>query len=275
VDRSGSMRQEFLYDGERLNRLETVKHLFKAFVRGNDKDLGGRPSDLIGLVAFARYADTLCPLTLSHDVLGSFIDTVTVVTRENEDGTAIGDALALAAARLRTAEEQLEAANGGAAKGPRDSGPASSLPKSKYEIKSKVIILLTDGQNNAGRRSPREAARLAAEWGIKVYAVGIGGRDNVQTVRTPFGEYRVPGGPGVDESTLKAIAEETGGAYWLAQSADDLREVYKEIDRMEKTEIESIRYMDYGEKFVPFVLVALGLLLLEQLLLGTVFRRLP
>jgi Ca-activated chloride channel homolog len=254
VDRSGSMGQELIYEGKQLNRLEVVKKIFKEFILGNGKDLQGRPSDLIGMVAFARYADTLCPLTLSHGALDRFIESIQVVTRRNEDGTAIGDALALAAARLRTLEEVL---------------------KMDYRIKSKVVILLTDGQNNAGKRSPVEAARLAKEWGIKVYAIGIGGRESFVTVRTPLGDYKVPGGPGVDEATLKNIADETGGAFWLAESAEKLHQIYKEIDRLERTEIESVRHIDYAERFLAFVLAALALLILEQVIISTVFRRIP
>jgi Ca-activated chloride channel homolog len=254
VDRSGSMGQEFIYEGKRLDRLEAVKKIFREFVLGNGKDLGGRPADLIGMVAFARYADTVCPLTLSHGALERFLESIQLVTRKNEDGTAIGDALALAAARLRTAEEQL---------------------KKDYQIKSKVAILLTDGQNNTGKRSPLEAARLAKEWGIKVYAIGIGGRESFVTVRTPLGDYKVPGGPGVDEATLKTIAAETGGAFWLVESAEKLRQIYAEIDQLERTDIESVRHIDYAERFAPFVLAALALLTLEQVLVGTVLRRIP
>jgi Ca-activated chloride channel family protein len=162
--------------------------------------------------------------------------------------------LALAAARLRTAEETL---------------------RKDYRIKSKVAILLTDGQNNAGKRSPLEAARLAKDWGIKVYAIGIGGRESFVTVRTPLGDYKMPGGPGVDEATLKRIADETGGAFWLAESADKLHQIYREIDRLERTEIESIRHIDYAERFLPFVLIAIALLALEQVLISTIFRRVP
>ncbi len=282
VDRSGSMAQELTYEGETLNRLEVVKRIFKQFVLGDGKDLEGRPNDLIGMVAFARYADTLCPLTMSHGALDRFIDNIQLVTRKNEDGTAIGDGLALAAARLKTAEETIEATRG--RRSPQRTpivekaeAPviSSQLSGSDYRIKSKIIILLTDGQNNAGKRAPIDAARLAAEWGVKVYAIGIGGSESFTTIKTPFGSYRVPGGPGVDEATLKAVAEETGGAFWLAESAEKLHEVYKEIDKLERTEIESVRHIDYAERFTPFVLAALGLLVLEQILAGSVLRRIP
>jgi Ca-activated chloride channel family protein len=280
VDRSGSMSQEFIYGGSRLNRLDAVKKVFREFVLGNGKDLQGRRNDLIGMVVFARYADTACPLTLSHGALDRFIDSIQLVTQKNEDGTAIGDGLALAAARLRTAEESLKRAESlrtAATTVPASSGgpPVVVDAAPDYRIKSKVIILLTDGQNNAGKRSPEEAARLAREWGIKVYAIGIGGRESFATIQTPLGAYKVPAGPGVDEKMLKAVTEATGGSYWLAESADKLREIYKEIDELERTEIESTSYMDYSEKFAPFVLAALGALLLEQLLRHTLLRKIP
>jgi Ca-activated chloride channel family protein len=263
VDRSGSMGQEMVYEKARVSRLDVVKEVFKEFILGNGKDLKGRPNDLIGMITFARYADTVCPLTLSHGALDRFIENVQVVKRKSEDGTAIGDGLALAAARLKTAEKELKKRGA-----PEDD-------QEDYTIKSKVIILLTDGQNNAGKRTPMEAARLAKEWGIKVYTIGIGGDQSLMTIRTPLGNYKLPGGPGVEEKTLKAIAKETGGVYRRATTADRLRDIYKEIDEMERTEIESIRYMDYSEHFTPFLVGALVVLFLEQFLLSTIFRRIP
>jgi len=104
VDRSGSMGAEMDYRGRRFNRLEVVKRVFEEFVVGNNENLSGRPNDLIGMIAFARYADTMAPLTLGHGALLRFLETVQIVRRKSEDGTAIGDAIALAAARLKTAE---------------------------------------------------------------------------------------------------------------------------------------------------------------------------
>ena len=160
LDRSGSMQAEMEYEGERLNRLEVVKRVFEEFVTGKGRGPPGRPDDLIGMITFARYADTVCPLTLAHGALLRFIDSVKLVTQRNEDGTAIGDAVALGAARLVEAEETLKAQVG--------------KQDDAYKIKSKVMILLTDGQNNAGKRSPLQAAETAKEWGIKIYAIGIG-----------------------------------------------------------------------------------------------------
>ncbi len=261
VDRSGSMGAEMDYAGDKQKRLEVVKKVFAEFVQGNGEELEGRPNDLIGMITFARYADTVCPLTLAHGALNLFLEKVKLVERRSEDGTAIGDALALAAARLKTAEETL--------------AQQTKEDKDKYKIKSKVIILLTDGQNNAGKRLPLEAAKLAKEWGIKIYAIGVGGQEGIFTIQTPFGERKVAMGSGVDMHTLQDVAQATGEESWLAEDAESLRKIYEQIDHQEKSEIESVRYLDYRELFVPFALAALGLLALESLLSCTVFRRIP
>jgi Ca-activated chloride channel family protein len=262
VDRSSSMSAEMEYRGSRRNRLDVVKKVFEEFIMGNGEELEGRPNDLVGMVAFARYADTMAPLTLGHGALLRFLDQVKIVTRRAEDGTAIGDALALAAARLRTAEEDI-------ARFASDSG------EKEYEIKSKIIILLTDGQNNFGKRTPEQAAQLAADWGIKVYTIGVGGDEGVSTVKTLFGNFKVPTGTRVDTRPLQRVAEATGGIFRMADGDESLREVYTEIDRLEKSNIESVRYIDYRELFVPFALAALCLVMLEVFLAATVFRRIP
>lgn len=261
VDRSGSMGAEMEYGGARLNRLDVVKRVFEQFVAGNGRDLPGRPNDLIGMIAFARYADTICPLTLGHGALAHFLERVQLVQRRSEDGTAIGDALALAAARLKTAEETL----------------ASQLGElsQDYEVKSKVIILLTDGENNCGERTVEQAAELAQKWGIKIYAVGVGGGEAVTTIQTPFGNYKIPGRGGVDQRTLQVVADATGGLFRMADDAKALHKVYKEIDRLERSEVESIRFMDYRETFVPFAVAAIIALCLEIALRCTFFRRIP
>lgn len=257
VDRSSSMGGELTFRGRRMTRLDVVKELFQHFVAGDGRNLKGRASDLIGMITFARYADTVCPLTLAHGALKGFIPNVKLVEEESEDGTAIGDAVALAAARLRTAEDALSQQTGQAL---------------DYEIKSKVIILLTDGENNAGQRTVEEAADLAAQWDIKIYVIGVGGGE---TLRTPFGTYSIPGRVGVDEEVLKVLAERTGGLLRVATSAEALRSIYEEIDRLEKSEIETTRFLDYRELFSNFALGALALLALETLLACTWLRRLP
>ncbi|MCD6380456.1 VWA domain-containing protein [bacterium] len=260
IDRSGSMGAEMEYRGSRMNRLEVVKRVFREFLMGNGKNLEGRASDLVGMVAFARYADTMAPLTLGHGALLRFLDTIDIVKRRSEDGTAIGDAIALAAARLKTAGENMTS--------------GSDSKENEYNIKSKIIILLTDGQNNFGKRNPLEAAALAAKWGIKIYAIGVGG-EGVSTIRTLLGSFKVPQSNQVDMETLNRIADKTGGLSRQAEDEESLRKIYEEIDRLEKSEIESVRYVDYRELFVPFAMAALLLILLERALACTVFRRIP
>ena len=261
VDHSGSMGAEMEFDGQAMTRLEVVKQVFREFVNGNGLELKGRPSDLIGMITFARYADTVCPLTLAHGALDGFLATIHLTPQDSpENRTAVGDAIALAAARLHNAEETLARQTGAKAK--------------KYQIKSKIIILLTDGQNNTGRHSPEEAAALAKQWGIKLYAIGVGG-DDVVKVQTLLGTRMVRTGEGVDRDTLTKLAEATGGLFRMAEDAQALRAVYQEIDRLEKSEVESIRYVDYKEYFWPFALAALVLLVLETVLNCTLLRRLP
>ena len=254
IDRSGSMAAPIAQGGP--SRLDAVKEVVARFVHGDGGELGGRPEDLLGLITFARYSDTVLPLTLSHETVDSFLDSVEVVTERSKDGTAIGDALALAAARLHVAEELISS-------------------RDDYEIKSKVIILLTDGSHNAGERTPAEAAEMAVAWGIKVYAIGIGVGSSSQTVRTPLGTFRMPGGQAVDITNLELLAERTEGLFRIAEDTDSLIAIYKEIDRLEKSKIESIRYADFRERFSPWALAALGAVVVATVLRNTVFRRIP
>lgn len=238
IDRSGSMGAGIRYEGKNITRLDAVKLVFTNFVIGNGRELKGRSNDLVGLVSFARYSDTVYPLSLSHITINSFLKNVSLVSDRNEDGTAIGDALSLGAARLKTVEDELDNLNN----------------KDGYIIKSKIIILLTDGQNNWGKLSPVQAAELARDWGIKIYAIGIGGED-------------------VD--TLTRVANITGGKYFSAGNVQGLTKVYKEIDRLEKSEIESVKYMDYKEAFLPFATAALISIFLYIILSATLLRRIP
>jgi len=249
------------YDGINSNRIGVVKNVSQKFIAGNGHDLPGRPTDLIGMVAFARYPDTVCPLTLAHGALSEFLSTIRAVDRQSEMGTAIGDAIALAAARLKTAEQTLA----------RQTGQNTD----KYEIKSKIMILLTDGGNNMGKRDPVQAAKMAAKWGIKIYTIGVGDENDMVPVQTPFGIRKMPIGTGLDAVLLERIAKETGGIFRTAKDGKGLQAIYKEIDRLERTDIESVRYMDYKEFFAPFALAGLILLCLEVALSCTVFRRAP
>ena len=260
VDRSSSMGAELAYEGSQMTRLDVVKNVFEDFVMGSGADLPGRPNDLIGMINFARYPDTVCPLTLAHGALPAFLKNVKLVQTREEDGTAIGDAVALAAARLKTADALLQ---------------KQLEPSDSYEIKSKAIILLSDGENNCGKRSPLQAAQIAANWGIKIYTIAIGGGEAVTSLRTPFGVYKIPSRQRVDTKTLEAIAEKTGGFFRKAEDAESLRDIYKEIDKMEKSEIESVRFVDYKESFIGFALAGLLLLVSEIILNSTAFRKIP
>lgn len=269
VDRSGSMEaMDFTVGGRQVDRLTAVKKVVRDFVRGDDA-LPGRPNDLIGAIVFARFADSRCPPTLNHDFLVKTLADTPIVSRE-EDGTAIGDGLALGVERLRSLESP---------KGPRVSGA----------IKSRVIILLTDGENNAGDITPEKAAELATAFGIKVYTIGVGTRGTAPfPVVDPFSGRRVLRQMPVriDEAQLKRIADATGGKYFRATDTDSLSAIYGEIDRLEKTRTQERRYMEYKElatqwvpvgsvRVPPLLACVFALLFAERLLAETRLRTLP
>lgn len=247
VDRSGSMGIGMDYKDEALPRFEVVKRVFADFVLGDGKDLRGRPDDLIGIIAFAGFADTISPLTNSRDALSGLLKELSIIRDASKDGTAIGDGIALGAARLKSAQEEAEAATA--------DGDA-------FRIKSKILILLTDGEQNAGKRSPAQAAALAAEWGIRIYAIGVSAGSGGS----------LPAGAG---EVLRQAAESTGGIYREAGDERSLRAVYEEIDRLEKSEVRTLQYLSVRELFTPLALAALALLSLQILLSATVLRRLP
>lgn len=262
VDRSGSMREPISTPSGEARKMDVVKQVVEAFV-GGDENLGlnGRDGDLIGLVGFARFADTFSPLIRSHEPLVQVARDIDTVTMRAEDGTAIGDAIALAAARLKNAEEE-------ATRGKR-----SDDATPEFQIKSKIIVLITDGANNRGTIDPYQAAELAKEWGIKIYTVGIGGQSAV--VNTPFGQRRVPTGASFDDAALKRIAQISGGRAFQADSAIGLVDVVKEIDSLERSAIRSVEYVNAEELFMPFAIAALLALGCEVLLANLVFRSLP
>ena len=305
VDRSGSMETEMDFFGQKLNRIEVVKRVLTEFIKANKKKgLPGRKSDIIGLVTFARYADTLCPLVLTHNILLEFLKKVDIVKIKSENATAIGDAIALAAARLRTAEQQIQKMNrqatstlllstaeraddaqGDTQDGTQDDTQGGAAGKNAqdnkkknkpgFEIKSKVIILLTDGRNNAGIYNPMQAAELAKKWGIKIYTIGIGSPENYGIIQTPMGPMKIPTGQELDEKLLKEIAKKTGGSYSRAEDAESLRAIIKEIDKKEKTKITAVQYTQYDEKFERAALPALLILLAEIIASCTVLRKIP
>lgn len=256
VDRSGSMGEPMRYKGQTLNRLEVVKRVAGDFLKGDGADYKGRAADMVGLVTYAGYADTQCPLVRGSGIVTDFLKQTQLVTQRSEDGTAIGDGIALAAARLQKAEAQIA----------RDQSKLGRNEEPEFTIKSKVIVLLTDGINNAGQYNPLETAKMAAEWGIKIYTIGIG---------SPDAERGFFGRPSLDEPLLRRIADLTGGFYARADNAEQLAEIYKRIDALEKSEIKSVEYTDYAEQFAPWAKGALGLLLAEMLAAATIFRKIP
>ena len=238
LDMSGSMAAE---DFQPENRLGVARSVAKDFV-------SQREYDRIGLVVFARNSFTQAPLTLDYNVLDRLIDQVQLAPSLGlEDGTAIGIALTNAINRLKDSTAQ-----------------------------SKVIILLTDGQNNAGQIDPETAADMAAALGIRIYTVGVGSDGPVpfpvQGFFGPTYEYvEIP----LDEDMLRAVAEKTGGQYFRATDAETLKQIYEHISDLEKTEVDVTRYTRYRELSTVFFIPALGLVLLDILLAGTLFRRLP
>ncbi len=271
MDISGSMRaMDFALDNERASRLDAVKSVFSSFVMGDDKTDGlpGRPYDEIGVVAFGGFAVSRAPLTLDHGALMDMLEQIRIpkpivdrngrTLNEEEYMTAIGDGLALSVARLK-----------------------------ESVALSKVIILLSDGRNNAGEIDPEAAARTAKEFAIKVYTIGIGqrGRAPVPVIDPKSGEpvidptsgkpYLQAANVDFDPETLRSIAEITGGSYFHATKTEALKEIYAAIDRMEKTEIESRVFMRFNEFFGRYLWIGLGLLLAETFVAHTILRRLP
>lgn len=236
MDVSSSMLAE---DFTPANRLEVAKRQALAFV-------AGRTADRIGFVTFAGEALTQVPVTLDYPALSRAIESVEV--GQLEDGTAIGSGLATAVARLR-----------------------------KVPGKEKVILLLTDGENNRGLIDPRTAARTAEAFNIKVYTIGVGTE----------GEARIPTGRGlngfryemlpvrIDEALLTEIANNTGGKYFRAKDAEALSRIFSQIDQLEKTPVDVVRYARHEERTRPFLAAAVALLAVELLVAGTSVVRIP
>lgn len=251
VDVSGSMRALDLSENNReLTRLDAVKEVFERFVFGG-KRLAGRSDDAIGLVAFARYADTRAPLTLDHGNLAAAVRQLEFAEQQ-EDGTAIGAGLELAVTRLAEF-------------------------KARQPGVGRIVILLTDGESNVHDIDEDTAIEDAIKAGVKVYTIGAG--------TTGIAPIRVPRPDGssdlmqmqvsIDETTLRAIAEKTGGQYFRATDNASLARIYGQIDQLERTTIEQDQFTQYHQYYGWFVAAAMGLLVLALLLRGTVLRRLP
>lgn len=239
MDVSTSMLAEDL----KPNRLEAAKQVAADFING-------RPNDNIGLTVFAGQSFTQSPLTVDHAVLLNLFNSVSCSMATNgiiEDGTAIGLGIANAVSRLKDSK-----------------------------AKSKVIILLTDGSNNRGDISPLTAAEIAKTYGIRVYTIGVGTNGTAPYPYQGFGGTRYVQVPvEIDESTLIQIAETAGGQYYRATSNSKLKEVYDEIDKLERTKMNVKNLSRKSEEYWPFALWAMVCLLLEVLLRLTVLRRIP
>lgn len=264
LDVSGSMEAlDFQLDGRNDNRINAVKYVVRNFVTGSKElKLSGRPSDLVGIVAFGGYADSKVPLTLDHGALLDIVNSLEIpkILRDrrgniiNKDtigedlATAIGDGLALSIDRLKN-----------------------------VEAKSKVLILLTDGDNNAGVVEPLEAAKLAKDLGIKIYAIGIGSNGVAPIpVEDEFGRrYLEKRRFKIDEALLRQIAEIGGGKYYNANDTASLAAVYADIDRLEKSKVEETHFTEYTELYTWLVIPGLALLALVSVLYATRFRSLP
>ena len=240
-DMSGSMAAEdFEVRGQRVNRMDMARAVLRQFIEK-------RPNDRIGLVVFASEAYIATPPTLDHEYLVQNLDRLTLGTIP-ADHTAIGSALSTAINRLR-----------------------------EVKSKSKIIILMTDGQNNAGKVAPLTAAEAAQALAVKVYTIGVGTRG-----QAPMPQYWMGQRVGyqmmdvdIDEDALKEIAKRTNGRYYRADNAQHFQAIYAEIDKLEKTEAEVKKYAQHRELFAWLVATGLLLALTEVVLGHTVWRRLP
>jgi Ca-activated chloride channel family protein len=240
LDVSGSMQAlDFKVDGKRVNRIDVVKSVVSKFI-------DERPDDRIGVVSFAGAPYLISPLTLDHQWLQQNLDRVSV--GGSDDGTAIGSAIAASVNRLRES-------------------PA----------KSKIVILLTDGMNNAGKLSPMAAAEAAKALGVKIYTIAVGVRGEAPIpVKDEFGNTQlVMAKVDVDEKTLQAVSALTGGSFYRAVDTDSLKSIYAQINRLEKTTQLAQHYEHYQELYAWALFPAIALLGLGFGLENTRFRRLP
>ncbi|SMD02982.1 vWA domain-containing protein [Pedobacter africanus] len=217
------------------NRLEAGKNIAIDFIKN-------RPEDRIGLVIFSGESFTQCPLTIDHDVLINLFGDIS--NGMVEDGTAIGMGLATAVNRLK-----------------------------ESDAKSKVVILLTDGSNTTGSIPPLTAAEIAKQMKVRVYTIGVGTKGYAPyPVKTPFGVQYQQVPVTIDEGVLSKIATVTGGKYFRATNNEKLKQIYQQIDKLERAKIAVTQYHKKTERFLPFALIAVLLLLIEFLLRNTVFK---
>lgn len=222
----------------RPNRLEAAKDVALDFI-------SKRPNDRVGLVVFSGEAFTQCPLTTDHSVLQNLFDDIK--SGMIEDGTAIGDGLATSINRLKDSKAV-----------------------------SKVIILLTDGVNNKGSLDPVSAAEIAELHGLRVYTIGVGSHGTAPyPVQGMFGKQYQQRKVEIDEELLQQVAQKTGGKYFRATDKDKLQAIYSEIDQLERSKIDVTEFQEKSEEFLPLLLWAFAILLIEFLVRNTVLKTLP
>ena len=239
LDTSGSMKAlDFIQNDKRDTRLTMVKDVVSKFIEN-------RTNDRMGMVVFGSEAYTQCPLTLDQNILQSFLRKLDIGMAG--DSTAIGSAIGIVVKRLKDLKSD-----------------------------SKLIILLTDGRNNAGNLAPLQAAQTAKAFGIKIHTIGVGTRGKAPfLVNSIFGQRYVYQEVDIDEDTLKEISKITGGQYFRATDLESLKLIYKKIDQMEKSEVKIFDHSEYTELFHYFLIPAILILFMEVTLSNTLFRRLP
>lgn len=258
IDRSGSMRaDDYLLDGRRVSRLHAVVEAAAHFVVGNPT-VGSRHQDLIGLITFAREAETACPLTLDHEQVVARLEQIEAAVDYREDGTAIGDGLGLAVAELQSLDESL-----------RRRDPNAEV--------TRVVVLLTDGEQNAGESTPEAAARLARHYGIRTYIIGLQPTALTTGVPSPTASHS-------PDSRLQRLAESTGGKFFSVSETESLGQIYASIDALERTTLAQQRLATRRQWAIdwfrlgpfglpPVAFIAFLALVTETILQRTVYTR--
>ncbi|MEJ2659329.1 MAG: VWA domain-containing protein [Desulfobacteraceae bacterium] len=240
IDLSESMAALDFKQGDTIiNRLEAVKSVVQNFVQHRD-------GDRIGMVVFGSAAYTQLPLTRDYNTIITMLERLQIGAAGRS--TAIGDAIGISLKRLED-----------------------------IKSKSNIIILLTDGRSNSGEFEPRTTAAIAKEKGVKIYTIGVGGRGRAPfLINDPiFGQRYVYQQVNIDEATLKAVAEQTGGAYFRARDLAGLQKIYATIDKLEKTTVKMKTFADYNDLYIYLLLPAFGLLALWMILVNTRYLRVP
>lgn len=240
IDLSESMAAlDFKKDGNIINRLEAVKSVVRDFIEHRD-------GDRIGMVVFGSQAYTQLPLTRDYNTITTMLKRLQIGAAGRS--TAIGDAIGISIKRLED-----------------------------IKSKSNIIILLTDGRSNSGEFEPRTTAAIAKEKGVKIYTIGVGSRGRAPfLINDPiFGQRYVYQRVDIDETTLKAVARQTGGLYFRAQDLEGLQKIYATIDKLEKTTVKMKTFADYNELYIYLLLPAFGLLAFWIVLLNTRYLRIP